>query len=138
MKATLLLTVLITLCLPLTLQADEQEPNKYMSLVSGTPERCVNLRRIDQMDVVDNRTILFYMNGKEIFLNDLPYPCTSLSRHKTVMYRTSLSELCNVDVITVLNTIGSGFLPGASCGLGHFHPITKENADQIKKQSRGN
>lgn len=136
MNPLLLSLAITTIIFSHTTLAEEPEPNKYMSLASGTPERCVNLRRIDKMDVVDNRTILFYMNGKEIFLNDLPYPCTSLSRHKTVMYRTSLSELCNVDVITVLNTIGSGFLPGASCGLGHFHPITKENAEKIKQQSR--
>jgi hypothetical protein len=52
------------------------------------------------------------------------------------MYKTSLNELCNVDIITVLNSVGSGFLPGISCGLGNFYPITKENADTLKKQSR--
>lgn len=136
MKAALLSIVFATSVLSFAAQADQTEKNPYMSLVSDNPERCVNLRRIDRLDVVDKQSILFYMTGKEIYLNALPYRCGGLSKHKTVMYRTSLSELCNVDIITVLNSIGSGYLPGPSCGLGQFYPITKENADKIKQQSR--
>ncbi|RNL67781.1 DUF6491 family protein [Zhongshania marina] len=136
MKIPLLISLALSLCFTALSHADETPENPYRQLVSGEPERCVNLRRIERMDVVDKRSILFYMNGKEIYLNDLPHSCNGLSRHRTVMYRTSLSELCNVDVITVLNSVGSGFLPGASCGLGHFYPISKENAEKIKQQSR--
>ncbi|MBW2941717.1 DUF6491 family protein [Zhongshania aquimaris] len=136
MKKLILSTAIAALLLPLAAKADSPAPNQYMPLTSGGPERCVNLRRIEKMDVVDNRSILFYMKGKQIYLNDLPYNCNGLTRHKTVMYRTSLSELCNVDIITVLNSIGSGFLPGPSCGLGQFYPISKENAEKIKQKSR--
>ncbi|CAA0093575.1 Uncharacterised protein [Zhongshania aliphaticivorans] len=132
----LLSAILSSMVLSPLAHAEKPEPNENLAHVSDEPQRCVSLQRIDRMDVVDNRSILFYMRGKQIFLNDLPYPCHGLSRHKTVMYRTSLNDLCNVDIITVLNSVGSGFLPGQSCGLGQFYPISKENADIIKSKAR--
>lgn len=54
------------------------------------------------------------------------------------MYRTSLSQLCDLDMITVLNDFGSGFTPGASCGLGRFYPITKEEAKELRKKPKRN
>ncbi|MBQ0797116.1 DUF6491 family protein [Zhongshania sp.] len=136
MRPPLLSSALLSLCLTAFAHAEEIPTNPNRELVSDSPERCVNLRRIDQLEVIDNRSILFFMKGKQIYLNDLPRPCNGLSRHETIMYKTSLNELCNVDIITVLNSVGSGFLPGISCGLGNFYPITKENADTLKKQSR--
>jgi hypothetical protein len=47
------------------------------------------------------------------------------------MYRTSLSQLCNVDIITVLQNVGFGFLPGASCGLGMFRPVEALSAEAL-------
>ncbi|MEJ2760591.1 MAG: hypothetical protein P8126_03375, partial [Gammaproteobacteria bacterium] len=38
----------------------------------------------------------------------------------TIMYRTSLSQLCDLDIITVLDSVGGEYRPGASCGMGHF------------------
>jgi len=39
------------------------------------------------------------------------------------MYRTSLSQLCDLDLITVLESGGFGLMPLSSCGLGRFYPI---------------
>jgi hypothetical protein len=49
------------------------------------------------------------------------------------MYRTSLPQLCDLDIITVLDDAGFGFMPGASCGLGRFYPITKDEAKAMKE-----
>ena len=99
-------------------------------------QRCVAINRIDQLKVVDRENVLFYMRGKEIYLNHLSHPCPGLSRHKTLMYRTSLNQLCDVDVITVLEDIGGGFMPGASCGLGAFRPISSEEAAALLDEAR--
>ncbi|MDH3511808.1 MAG: hypothetical protein OER85_13220, partial [Gammaproteobacteria bacterium] len=48
----------------------------------------------------------------------------------------SLSQLCDLDIITVLNDYGFGFTPGPSCGLGRFYPITKEEAKALQKAPR--
>ncbi len=73
------------------------------------------------------------MRGDEVYRNDLPHSCPGMRRNDTLMYRTSVGQLCNVDIITVLEDWGFGFAPGASCGLGMFHPITEEIADELMR-----
>ncbi len=98
-----------------------------------TAELCVNIRRIKRTDVVDERNILFYMNGGKIYVNTLPRNCNGLRFNDGIMYETSLFELCNVDVITVLRRMGGiGFSPFGSCGLGKFRPITREEVIALK------
>src|SRR5690606_6215645 len=93
---------------------------------------CVSLSRVDRTEVIDDNTILFYMRGNEIYRNVLPHRCPGLHREQQFMYRVTTSQLCSVDVITVLDNIGGRFMPGASCGLGKFQPISEEAAEEIK------
>ncbi len=95
-------------------------------------EHCVSLARIDRTDVVDDRNILFYMKGGTIYVNRLPHRCPGLRWEKAFMYRTSQSQLCDLDIITVLDNMGFGFRPGVSCGLGMFFPISAETARELK------
>lgn len=101
-------------------------------------EHCVNLSRIDRTEVVDDRTILFYMLGDDIYRNALPHRCPGLEWEESFMYRSSLNQLCNVDIITVLDDIGFGFRGGMSCGLGMFHPISEEEAELLEQKSGSN
>jgi hypothetical protein len=96
-------------------------------------EDCIALNRIDRSEVIDDQTILFHVNGGKIYANRLPNRCPGLHRNKAIMYKTSLSQLCKVDVITVLENMGFGFQRGASCGLGTFVPISEETADLLRQ-----
>lgn len=93
--------------------------------------QCVRIASIDQIDIADEGTLIFRMRGDEVYRNELPHHCPGLRRDDTLMYRSSVGQLCNVDIITILNDWGFGFAPGASCGLGMFHPITEEIADEL-------
>jgi hypothetical protein len=95
--------------------------------------QCLRVIDIDHIDIVDSETLIFRMRGGKVYRNDLPHRCPGLRRNDTLMYRTSVGRLCNVDIITVLEDWGFGFAPGASCGLGMFHPITEEIADELMK-----
>ncbi len=95
-------------------------------------ERCIPIRSIQNTHVIDDRNILFYMRGKQVYLNQLPRRCGGLGMQRRFMYETSLSQLCDLDTITVLNAFGGGFTRGATCGLGLFHPITEEDADALR------
>jgi hypothetical protein len=97
-----------------------------------TGVHCVNLNRIERIEILDDEKLLFHMKGHELYLNTLPHRCASLDPHDTLMYRASTSQLCSVDVITVLESIGFGFSPGISCGLGKFYPVTEEQAEELK------
>jgi hypothetical protein len=78
--------------------------------------------------------MLFTMKGKGLYLNQLPYPCSGMHPDTPYMVRTSIGQLCNVDIITLLNPSGIGFMPGASCGLGMFEPVTRPQVDMLKQQ----
>ena len=125
------LIVTVTGFVSATVFAEEDEKKPIDELLSDA-EHCISLSRIDRTDVVDDSNILFYMKGGDVYLNRLPHRCPGLRWEKAFMYRTSLSQLCNVDIITVLDNMGFGFSPGVSCGLGPFYPISEETAKALK------
>jgi len=96
-------------------------------------EKCIDTRRISSTRIVDNRNILFYMRGSDIYHNELPRKCMGLRSGKTISYRTSLSRLCSNDLITLLDSFGMGMSRGPSCGIGKFRPVTKEEAEAIRQ-----
>lgn len=94
--------------------------------VVGEPVNCINLAQIRSSEVRNNQTIDFTMSNGRVFRNELPNQCGSLGFDRTFTYSTSLAQLCNVDIITVLQNVGGGFNRGASCGLGMFTPVKLE------------
>ena len=95
--------------------------------------RCIPLNRISNTHVVDDFNILFYMRGDKIYRNVLSHRCPSLRHERRFMYRTSSSRLCDLDMITVLYDHAAGLMPGPSCGLGRFYPISEEEADALRE-----
>src|SRR5690606_11183576 len=94
-------------------------------------ETCLQITDICTTKVVDDQTILFKTRGNQWYKNQLPHKCPSLKSNDKFLYKTSLSKLCNVDMITVLISSGSSMMQGASCGLGLFAP-TDDPAKQPK------
>ena len=99
--------------------------------VVGEPISCINLAQIRNSQVRDGRTIDFIMAGGKVYRNELPQQCGGLGFDRSFTYSTSLTQLCNVDIITVLQNIGGTFNRGASCGLGQFTPV------KLVKQPKG-
>jgi len=87
-------------------------------------QACVPIAQIDHTKILDDQNVLFYMKNRKIYKNHLPNRCAGLKAADTFRYKTSQSQLCNVDIITVLNRTGGDFMPGPSCGLGMFEPYT--------------
>ena len=90
---------------------------------AGAPVSCIPLTQIQESRVRDDWTIDFRVSGTKRYRNTLPNRCNSLGFEKAFSYQTSLSQLCNVDIITVIETGGGGG-PRGSCGLGQFQPVT--------------
>jgi len=95
-------------------------------------ERCISLARIKSVDVLDNQRILFHMQGGKKLINVLPHRCPGLRKNQPFMYRTSLSELCDLDIITLLDTGGFGLRPMGSCGLGPFKEALETDLLPVK------
>ncbi len=119
----------VALAAPLA-QAEEQAAEP-----AAEGKRCIPIQRIKSTRVVDNQHIKFELTGGEVLMNTLPHKCPGLSRNDPFMYKTSLSQLCDLDTITVLQHIGGGFMPGATCGLGKFVPYVEEKKEDKDKDS---
>jgi len=118
------LAMTIALACVVTPAIAKTTPDPYVPTGSKALD-CVPLTSIRSTNVRDDRTIDFIMNGNKIYRNTLPNSCPSLGFERRFSYRTSLSQLCSVDIITVLWNNGPGLQPGASCGLGKFQPMQK-------------
>lgn len=96
-----------------------------------TPQDCITVSRIDETDVIDDNTIVFHMRGDDAFVNYLPDRCPNLARENSFAYEVRTSQLCNVQTITVLED--SGRLPGFTCRLGEFHPVTAAEIAELER-----
>ncbi len=92
----------------------------------GDPVDCISLNNIRSTQVHGDSTIDFHMTGRQVYRNTLPHTCPSLGFEERFLYKTSLSQLCSVDIITVLQS--PGLSTGASCGLGKFQPVKLASA----------
>ncbi len=90
---------------------------------AGKPESCIPLRNIRQSNVHSDQVIDFVMSNGRVYRNTLPQSCPQLGFEERFSYATSLSQLCSVDIITVLYATPA-LSRGASCGLGQFQPVT--------------
>lgn len=89
---------------------------------AGKPVSCVQLRAIRETRVRSDQVIDFVMQNGKVYRNTLPTSCPQLGFEQRFSYATSLSQLCSVDIITVL--YATPLSRGASCGLGQFQPVT--------------
>ena len=99
-----------------------------------TPEslNCLRIVEISNTRIIDDQNIVFRTRNNRFYNNHLPHKCGGLKSAGKFRYKTSLSELCNVDIITVMNGSGESMMDGASCGLGMFTP-TEDPAKKPKK-----
>ncbi|MGB5076089.1 MAG: hypothetical protein WBO17_01250 [Sphingorhabdus sp.] len=96
----------------------------------GKPVKCIPIRSIQSTSVIDDSTIDFKLSGGRTYRNILPHSCPGLKSEDKFSYRTSLSQLCSVDIIHVLHDYGGRLSEGAGCGLGVFQPIEKTTANR--------
>lgn len=122
----------IILAAPPALAADVDEDS-----LDRTPKDCVLTYRIKKTDVVDGKTILFYMRGGPIYANILDRECPGLEKQKRFMHETHGSQLCDIDMITVLEQWGASLQRGFSCRLGQFLPVSAEEAEDLRQIAKG-
>jgi hypothetical protein len=125
-KCATALTAIVAATVAVSLTAGAATPAKKADpyVESGKAVSCIPLNTIRSTDVRDDRTIDFVTSNRKIYRNTLPQSCPSLGFERRFSYKTSLAQLCSVDIITVLYS-SPNLQPGASCGLGQFQPMEK-------------
>jgi hypothetical protein len=116
-----LLATTAVLAMSLTTAAARDRRAVPDALPDGKPVSCVPTTSIRSTRVHGDSVIDFHMLGGKVYRNTLPNSCPSLGFEERFVYSTSISQLCSVDIITVLQS--PILMPGASCGLGQFQPV---------------
>ena len=99
--------------------------DKYVIKTIGEPKSCIRRSQIRSTDVADSSTIDFKMRGGKTYRNKLPHKCSGLAFEEAFSYRTSTNDLCNVDIIHVLDQTAGRIEERGACGLGKFQEIEK-------------
>jgi hypothetical protein len=97
---------------------------------------CLQLGRIDRTEVVDTGNILFYLKDRAIYQNALPHACATLADDKPFLYRVTMNQICDSDVITVLERWTFGFTPTEACVLGDFKLVDKADVEALKAAAK--
>lgn len=88
--------------------------------VAGQPTKCLPLQRTNDMQVIDDDTIL-YRDGRTTYVNKPLGSCNLLGRGSyALVTRSQGSQLCRGDIGTVTD-MTTGVTVG-SCALGDFVP----------------
>jgi hypothetical protein len=118
-------------------ESDENATEDVLAEVAfGDPVDCVNTQRIRRTDVLSDREILFYTSGSGVYLNKLPHRCSGLRWADAFSYEVRGSQLCHIDLIRVVDTMGAGIRPGVACGLGKFLPVDPEQVPIVREQAK--
>jgi len=131
MKSTILTLLGLIVTVPALAQGDDADEAAAIEYIDREPVRCIAASRIDRTEIINDRTIVFYMRGRDVFVNELSQACPRLVQEKRITYNVSTNRLCNTDYISVLEYWGTELRKGAGCGLGMFYPITREEAELL-------
>ena len=104
--------------------AREKAPAPEVRAV-GEPKSCLSTQQIRSTKIIDGSTIDFKMVGGKTFRNTLSHSCPGLRHDDAFSYRTSTSQLCNVDIIRVVENYGGRLQEGVGCGLGKFQQVER-------------
>lgn len=94
--------------------------------VVGAPESCIPLNQLRETRIRDDWTIDFIGDGGKVWRNTLTNRCSGLRSNDAITYETSLTQLCSVDIVYILERTPD-LHRGPACSLGKFVPVRLEH-----------
>lgn len=88
--------------------------------VAGEPVSCIPLSQRTDMNVISNDVLLYKVNNKLVYRNDLLGRCSGLTTGGTLVTKLFTSQMCKGDIAQVAD-LATGTTMG-SCALGDFVP----------------
>lgn len=107
-----------------TPQAQKELAEALAGRTQGKPVDCIATYRSDQMQVIDDWTILF-KDGRTVYVQNPKGGCRGLGigGYTLVMRQFGISQICRGDINTLVD-LRNG-MPGGSCVFTQFVPYTK-------------
>ena len=108
----------------------EMSPEAAATLAEYTPTgetlSCLNTRRIDRIEPLDERHWLIETTGGDTYLNVVSNGCNGADSDFTYLsYEIPTGQLCRGEIVRVLDR-GSDIVSG-SCGLGEYQALAPAN-----------
>lgn len=95
----------------------------FTGRVAGKAERCLPFDRAGNLEVLDDRTLVYRESNRRIWRNDLPDACPGLNDDSILVIQLYGSGPCKGDLFHTVQRGSS--IPGPVCPLGSFVPYDK-------------
>lgn len=105
-------------------QAEAELTRALAGRVAGPPVRCIPTYRADDMQVIDDWTILF-RDGSTTYVQTPRGGCSGIAAHRNILVSRPMpsNQLCSGDIQHLFDPASR--IGGGSCVLGDFVPYTK-------------
>lgn len=99
----------------------------------GQTQRCLSTYHYNSVEILDDQHVLFKGTGDRAWLNQLRSRCLGLRPNSTPVFRLRDSQVCDLDTFQGVDSMfGVLSRATATCSLGTFTPVTREQADAIR------
>lgn len=89
----------------------------------GKPVHCINLRATDSSEIIDGTAIVYKGPGGRLYVNRPRGGADNLRRDDILVTKTVTAQLCNIDVVTLVDPLSR--FPRGFVSLGDFVPYAK-------------
>lgn len=108
-------------------EAEAQLTKALAGRVAGAPVKCIPTYRADDMDIIDDWTILF-KDGSTIYVQNPRGGCPGIANHRNVLVSRPIpsNQLCSGDIQHLFDPVSR--IGGGACVFSDFVPYTKPKA----------
>ena len=105
-------------------EAEAQLRKALAGRVAGAPVNCIPTYRADDMDIIDDWTILF-KDGSTIYVQNPRGGCPGIANHRNVLVSRPMpsNQLCSGDIQHLFDPVSK--IGGGACVFSDFVPYTK-------------
>ncbi len=105
----------------------------------ATSRRCLSTSVYNNVDVLDDRRLLFRGIGDRAWVNELRHRCPGLRLRDTLVFELHTNQACALDQVSAADRLFLSFKrTGPTCTLGEFQPVTPEQLTMIDDALRDN
>ena len=105
-------------------EAEAELTKALAGRVAGTPVKCIPTYRADDMDIIDDWTILF-KDGRTIYVQNPRGGCPGIANHRNILVSRPIpsNQLCSGDIQHLFDPVSR--IGGGACVFSDFVPYTK-------------
>jgi hypothetical protein len=101
--------------------AAPERTDPQMLKVSGEPRACISNRGNVSSTPAGDSVLMFRTGANTWFRNDLRSRCPGLSRDAILVFRSSTSQHCDMDLFDIVDRVSR--INFGTCSLGRFTPV---------------